>query len=155
MLHGCVAQKEDIGRSVTGEALIAITNWHLLMSDEESYEVGTPLDSPERAVRGLLPITPGNATSNTLEALDNNYLRGKALRYLAKFDDMAVFNDEAHHLGELKKSGEMLEKRWQDALNEISGKKKGRFIQFDFSATPYTTSGIGQANFRLFSAHNS
>lgn len=80
-------------------------------------------------------------------------MRGRELDFLSRLPDLVVFNDEAHHLGELKKSDEVLEKKWQDALDEISGKKGARFIQIDFSATPYTITGSGQKRTRHFFPH--
>jgi len=152
-IQSCVAQKEEIGRKVTGEGLIAITNWHLLAGEEEGAEEGTALDSPHQAVKELLPITPGTTTGHSLEELDNQYLRGRELEFLANLPDLVVFNDEAHHLGEFKKADETLEKKWQEALDDISENKKGKFIQIDFSATPYTVTGSGQKRTRHFFPH--
>ncbi len=143
-VQGCIAQKEEIGKKVTGEGLIAMTNWHVLVEDEEDSEADSPLDSPQVAVKALLPITPGTSAGHSLEELDNQYLRGKELEYLANLKDLVIFNDEAHHLGEIKKSDEILDKKWQEAIDTISENKKGRFIQIDFSATPYTVTGSGQ-----------
>ncbi|MCL5090116.1 MAG: DEAD/DEAH box helicase family protein [Candidatus Marsarchaeota archaeon] len=144
-IQSCVAQKGEIGKKVTGDGLIAITNWHLLVEDEERVDnLATPLDSPEAAVKKLLPITPGTSAGHSLEELDNQYLRGKELDYLSGLKDLAVFNDEAHHLGEMKVSDEVLEKKWQNALDIIAANKKDRFMQVDFSATPYIVTGSGQ-----------
>jgi len=82
-IKSSVAQKEDIGTKVTGDGLIAITNWHLLIGDEDIPEDGTPLDSPDKAVKDLLPITPGTSAGHSLDELDRGYLRGKELDYLA------------------------------------------------------------------------
>jgi len=68
-------------------------------------------------------------------------------------DDLVVFNDEAHHLSEFKKSDETLEKKWQEALSDISNNKGDRFIQIDFSATPYSVTGSGQKRTRHFFPH--
>jgi len=143
-IQSSVAQKEEIGKKVTGEGLIAITNWHLLVGEEEDEDIETALDSPEKTIKKLLPITPGTSTGHSLEELDNNYFRGKELDYLSNLKNLVAFNDEAHHLGEWKKSDEVLEKKWQKALNDISEKKKEKFIQIDFSATPYSVTGSGQ-----------
>ena len=56
-----MAQKDEIGRKVTGEGLIAITNWHLLAEDEDEDTAGTALDNPSQAVKRMLPITPGTS----------------------------------------------------------------------------------------------
>ena len=144
-IQGCVTQKEEIGKKVTGDGLIAITNWHLLVEEEESIDADSPLDSPDITVKELLPITPGTSQGHSLEELDNQYLRGKELEFLANLPDLVVFNDEAHHLGEMKKSDEVVEKKWQEALDKISENKKHRFLQVDFSATPYIVTGSGQS----------
>jgi type III restriction enzyme len=144
-IQGCVSQKEEIGKKVTGDGLIAITNWHLLTEDEEAIDTESPLDRPDITVNELLPITPGNSQGHSLEELDNQYLRGQELDYLANLPSLVVFNDEAHHLGEMKKSDEIVEKKWQEALDKISENKKSRFIQVDFSATPYVVTGSGQS----------
>ena len=51
-----VAQKKEIGKKVTGDGLIAITNWHLLIGEEEIEEEGTALDIPYQTIKKLLPI---------------------------------------------------------------------------------------------------
>jgi len=137
-----VVEKQEIGRKVTGDGLIAITNWHLLIDEEEeNVDFGTALDSPDKTLKKLLPITPGTGVGHSLEELDRNYLRGSELNYLSKLESLVSFNDEAHHLGEWKTSLEVFEKKWQNALSEISNTKKEKFIQIDFSATPYTVTG--------------
>ena len=70
-IQSCVAQKDEIGRKVTGDGLIAITNWHLLAGEDEEESTGSPLDSPAAAVKSLLPITPGTSAGHSLEELDN------------------------------------------------------------------------------------
>ena len=136
-----VAQKQEIGKKVTGDGLIAITNWHLLVGAEDEDEDGTALDSPDKTLKKLLPITPGTGVGHSLEELDRNYFKGSELNYLSKLEDLVSFNDEAHHLGEWKTQFEVLEKKWQLALSTISDTKKEKFIQIDFSATPYTVTG--------------
>ena len=143
-IQGCVSQKEEIGKKVTGDGLIAITNWHVLTKDEEDIDADSPLDRPDITVKELLPITPGNSQGHSLEELDNQYLRGQELDYLSNLSSLVVFNDEAHHLGEMKKLDQVVEKKWQEALDKISENKKIRFIQVDFSATPYVITGSGQ-----------
>jgi type III restriction enzyme len=144
-IQGSVLQKEEIGRKVTGDGLIAITNWHLLAEDEEVLDTQSPLDRPDITMKTLLPITPGTSQGHSLEELDSQYTRGRELDYLATLPSLVVFNDEAHHLGEMKKSDEIVEKKWQEALDKISDNKKSKFIQVDFSATPYVVSGSGQS----------
>lgn len=143
-VQGCVSQKDEIGKKVTGGGLIAITNWHLLEGEEDEEGIDSSLENPEKMVKELLPILPGRDKGHSLEELDNQYMSGRELEYLADLTDLVIFNDEAHHLGEFKNSEETLEKEWQKALDKISKNKGGKIIQIDFSATPYTVTGSGQ-----------
>lgn len=152
-VQSCVAQKDEIGRKVTGDGFIGITNWHVLDEELENDDYSTPLERSDRIVKELLPVTPGTSAGNTLDSLDNKYFRGKELDFLSNLSDLVVFNDEAHHLGEFKKSEEVMEKRWQEAIDKISSNKKDRFIQIDFSATPYTITGSGQKRAKHFFPH--
>ncbi|WP_413823848.1 MULTISPECIES: DEAD/DEAH box helicase family protein [unclassified Methanobrevibacter] len=141
-LQSSVVKKEEISSKVTGDGLIAITNWHLLSGIEEDESFDSPLDAPEKVLQNVLPISPGRTAGNSLEALDNQFLRGNVVEYLSKLNDLVVFNDEAHHIHEIKKGGEIFEVEWQKSLNKIAESKGDSFIQIDFSATPYTaTSG--------------
>jgi type III restriction enzyme len=142
-VQASVCIKEEIGRKITGEGLIAITNWHLLVNEEELNEETNPLEDPSAVLKKEFPIRPGTNTGNILNVLDNNYFKGKQLDFLANLDDIVVFNDEAHHLGEWKKADVVLEKKWQKALNHIKKDKNHKFIQVDFSATPYNETGSG------------
>jgi len=143
-VQSAVCSKDEIAKKITGDGLIAITNWHLLVEDEELDEDISPLEDPSVAIRKEFPIRPGTSAGHSLDVLDNQYFKGRQLDFLANFSDMVVFNDEAHHLGEWKKEEEVLEKKWQKALNQIQKDKKDRFIQVDFSATPYNVTGSGQ-----------
>ena len=55
-----------------------------------------------------------------------------------------VFNDEAHHIHEFKREGEVSEVEWQKSLTTIAEPKTKRFFQVDFSATPYNEVGTGR-----------
>ncbi|MBP5715788.1 MAG: DEAD/DEAH box helicase family protein [Bacteroidales bacterium] len=141
-LQNNVVSKEDgIGRKVTGEGLIALTNWHLFMSGDD--ETSEDDDSASAVVRSLLPARPGTSAGNVLDSLDNAYLRGNELDYLASLPDLMVINDEAHHIHESKVAGEVEEVEWQKGLDTIANGKTS-FFQIDFSATPYSTSGTGK-----------
>ena len=143
-VQSAVSTKEEIGRKITGDGLIAITNWHLLVEEEEADEEISPLEDPTVAVKKEFPIRPGTSAGHSLDVLDNQYFKGKQLDFLANLPDIVAFNDEAHHLGEFKKEGELLEKKWQKALSHIQKDKSNKFIQIDFSATPYNVTGSGQ-----------
>ena len=147
-----VAKKEEIGSKITGDGIIAITNWHLFMGEEEESEEDA-LDNPAAVIKDLLPIRPGTSGGNDLSALDNTYLRGQELDYLIGLDSLMVINDEAHHIHENKSYGEVEEVEWQKGLNKIAEKKGSRFIQLDFSATPYDVTGSGQTRTKHFFPH--
>lgn len=141
-LQNNVVSKEDgIGRKVTGGGLIALTNWHLFMSGED--ETTEDDNAAPAIINDLLPTRPGTSAGNALDTLDNAYLRGNELDYLASLPDLMVINDEAHHIHESKVAGEIEEVEWQKGLDYIS-KGKDKFYQIDFSATPYSTSGTGK-----------
>jgi type III restriction enzyme len=143
-VQSVVCTKEEIGRKITGDGLIAITNWHLLVDEEELDEEISPLEDPSSILKKEFPIRPGTSAGHSLNVLDNQYFKGKQLDFLANLPDIVSFNDEAHHLGEWKKEGEILEKKWQKALSHIQKDKSDKFIQIDFSATPYNVTGSGQ-----------
>lgn len=137
-----VLKKEEIGTKVTGDGLIAVTNWHLLagVEDEngEDDEVEAPgMTDPTKIIKSILPARPGTSAGNDLNVLDNSYGKGKELEFLRSLPDLVVFNDEAHHIHEVKKAGEVTEVEWQKSLTTIAEPKNERFIQIDFSATPY------------------
>ncbi|MDO5849074.1 MAG: DEAD/DEAH box helicase family protein [Methanobrevibacter sp.] len=139
-LQTAVAKKEEIGSKVTGDGLIAITNWHLLIDKEEDLEYDSPLDDPHKVFKKLLPVFPRNSEGNLLDVLDNNFLKGKALDYLASLEDIVVFNDEAHHIHEFKSKDGIKDAEWQKSLDIIAEEKKDKFIRIDFSATLYSNS---------------
>ena len=155
-VQNSVVKKEEIGKKITGEGIIAITNWHLLAGAEEDESDGTeisPLADPSSIIQDLLPITPGTTAGHTLDTLDNKYLRGGELEYLKGLENICVFNDEAHHIHENKTAGIVSEVEWQKSLNYISENKKRNFLQIDFSATPYDVTGSGQTRTKHYFPH--
>lgn len=150
-----VVKKEEIGKKITGEGIIAITNWHLLagVDDGEIETDVSPLKDPSKIIEDLLPITPGTTAGHSLETLDNKYLRGGELEYLRSMPNICVFNDEAHHIHENKTAGIISEVEWQKSLNYISEGKQTNFIQVDFSATPYDVTGSGQKRTKHYFPH--
>lgn len=141
-IQSSVVKKDEISSKVTGDGLIAIANWHILTTDEEIVDFDSPLDNPHKVLENVLPISPGKTVGNSLDSLDNNYLKGNEVDFLSSLDNLVVFNDEAHHIHEIKKGGEIFEVEWQKSLNKISSNKGQKFVQIDFSATPYnSTSG--------------
>lgn len=159
-LQSSVVTKTEIGRKVTGSGLIAITNWHLLagkedpdfLDDDEVEAPGAEID-PKAAVESFFPLTPGTSSGNALEVLDRRFLRGGPLQALKDLPDLVVFNDEAHHIHEVRKSDEVTDVEWQKSLSEIASTKGRRFIQIDFSATPYNEVGSGRSKSKAYFPH--
>ena len=157
-VRGNVCGKSEIGLKATGNGMIAITNWHLLAEGEVADDVeeveapGAPLE-PQQVVNAVLPLTPGRATGNSLDVLDRRYARGNVLEFLAALPELMVFNDEAHHIHEFKREGEVTEVEWQKSLSRIAETKGRRFVQVDFSATPYNDVGSGKNKKKLYFAH--
>ncbi len=153
-IQNSVASKSEIGNKITGDGLIAIANWHLFMDkNKENNGNETPLDSPANILKDIFPIRPGKATGNALNALDGSYLSGKELDFLEELSDLVVMNDEAHHIHENKSYGEVKEVEWQKSLNKISQTKGDKFIQVDFSATPFDVTGSGQSRVKHYFPH--
>lgn len=149
-----VAEKKDIGSKITGTGLIAITNWHLLAGEEEEVDNNiSPLEDPSTAVKEIFPVTPGTSAGHDLNTLDSKYLSGGEIEYLTNLEGIVVFNDEAHHIHETKKAGIVSEVEWQKSLNKISENKGQKFIQIDFSATPYDVTGSGPRRTKHYFPH--
>ena len=157
-VRGNVCSKNEIGLKATGNGMIAITNWHLLVEGdapeavEEVSAPGAPPD-PQQVIESVLPLMPGRATGNSLEVLDRRYARGNVLEFLAGLPELMVFNDEAHHIHEFKREGETTEVEWQKSLSRIAEPKGRRFVQMDFSATPYNDVGSGKNKRKLYFPH--
>jgi len=159
-LQSSVVTKAEIGRKVTGSGMIAITNWHLLagkedpdfLDDDEVEAPGAEID-PKAAVESFFPLTPGTNAGNALDVLDRRFLRGGPLQALKDLPDLVVFNDEAHHIHEVRKSDEVTDVEWQKSLSEIASTKGRRFIQIDFSATPYNEVGSGRSKGKAYFPH--
>lgn len=156
--NNVVTKEDGIGRKTTGEGLIALTNWHLFENQMEEKEQDEDVDdsstvTPSEIISDLLPIRPGKSAGNDLGMLDRRALGGTVLEYLAGLKDLMVINDEAHHIHEIKRNGETEEVEWQRGLNAISATKGTRFIQVDFSATPFDTKGTGEKQVKLFFPH--
>ncbi len=159
-VRGNVCERNEIGLKATGNGLIAVTNWHALAEAEE--ETGSAVNvpgandallDPHQVIADLLPLVPGKSAGNSLDMLDRRYARGGMLDYLADLPALMVFNDEAHHIHEVKKEGEASEVEWQNSLTRIAQKKGRRFVQVDFSATPYNDVGAGKNKRKIYFPH--
>ena len=158
-VRGNVCAKDEIGLKTTGNGMIAIANWHLLsdtaveeFDEDEIIAQGADID-PAQVVAQVLPLTPGRNAGNALDVLDKRYARGNVLNFLANLPDLMVFNDEAHHIHEVKKDGEATEVEWQKSLSKIAERKGARFVQVDFSATPYNDVGGGAKKRKVYFPH--
>ncbi len=151
-LQSSVVKKEEIGKKITSDGMLAISNWHLFMGTEEENEDENPLNDPSGVIADIFPARPGTASGNALDSLDSRYFSGAEIEYLAKLEDLLVMNDEAHHIHENKIAGEIEEVEWQKSLNLIAKEKKS-FMQVDFSATPYDTTGSGQKRTKHYFPH--
>ena len=141
-LQSSVAAKTEIGSKVTGDGLIAITNFHLLMGADEN-----DIDVPGIDDGWRLPVAPGLTAGNSLDALDNSLNGKKELEFLHNLPDLMMINDEAHHIHDNMKAGEKEEVEWQKSLRYIAEGKGARAIQLDFSATPYNQQGKNKIYF--------
>lgn len=154
--NNVVTKEDGIGRKATGDGLIALTNWHLFENQiDDETEVGAATTELEydKIVSDLLPVRPGVTAGNALSTLDGRALRGNEIDYLSSLTDLMVINDEAHHIHELKRNGQVEEVEWQRGLNAIAAGKGSRFIQVDFSATPYDTVGSGKRLAKRYFPH--
>ena len=97
--------------------------------EEDMMAAPGQIAEPSLVLSGLLPLTPGKSTGNSLDVLDRRYARGNVLEFLAKLPDLMVFNDEAHHIHEFKKEGETTEVEWQKSLTRIAENKGRRFAE--------------------------
>ncbi len=156
-VQSAVCAKEEIGRKVTAGGLIAISNWHILSEEgeEPDEEIETPGQAvdPKSVIQSILPLTPGTSQGNDLNVLNRRFERGGILAYLRDLPALMVFNDEAHHIHDFKREGEVTEVEWQKSLNLIATPKGSRFVQVDFSATPYNEVGTGKNARRTYFAH--
>lgn len=150
--NNTVTKEEGIGRKVTGNGLIALTNWHLFENETEGNSYDDEATAPA-IIRDLLPLRPGKAAGNDLNTIDGRVLGGTELEFLSRLSDIMVINDEAHHIHELKRNGEVEEVEWQKGLNAIAEHKGDRFMQVDFSATPFDTRGTGKNLTKYYFPH--
>lgn len=160
-VRGNVCAKGEIGLKATGNGMISITNWHLLNGVDDDVDADESADASDtpppleahRVIDAVLPLTPGRAAGNSLDMLDRRYARGDVLEYLSALPDLMVFNDEAHHIHELKREGEATEVEWQKSLSRIAAPKGQRFVQIDFSATPYNDVGTPKNKRKVYFPH--
>jgi type III restriction enzyme len=158
-VQGNVCPKEELGIKVTAGGLIGICNWHALADTSEETEAETDVETPgmtpdpKDVAVSALPLSPGTNAGNSLEMLNRRFERGGVLNYLRDLPALLVFNDEAHHIHEVRSEGEITEVEWQKSLRIIAEPKRRRFVQVDFSATPYNQVGAGARAKAIYFPH--
>ena len=155
-LQSSVCLKNEIGRKTTAGGIIAITNKDAIeieekeLNDNEDLLIPGQFVNPKKVAESILPLSPGN---NDLSDLNRKYEKRGVLQYCFSLPNLLVFNDEAHHIHETKRDGEIAEVEWQKSLNYFFSEKKDRSIQIDFSATPYIQKGTGKSAKRAYFPH--
>ncbi|MEE1021044.1 MAG: DEAD/DEAH box helicase family protein [Bacteroidales bacterium] len=140
--NNTVSKEEGIGSKITGNGLIAITNWHLFEDKtEKNYK-----DEFAKMAYELNPLTPGVSNGNSLDTLDAQYSRGKEMQFLQSLKDIMIINDEAHHIH----NNDLV---WQEGLNKIMEGDDKTCFQIDFTATPYLQKGSGRNERKIFFPH--
>jgi type III restriction enzyme len=158
-VQGNVCPKEELGIKVTAGGLIGICNWHALADASQETEAETDVETPgmtpdpKDVAVSALPLSPGTNAGNSLEMLNRRFERGGVLNYLRDLPALLVFNDEAHHIHEVRSEGEITEVEWQKSLRTIAEPKRRRFVQVDFSATPYNQVGAGARAKAIYFPH--
>lgn len=122
-----VFSKEDLQENtpITESPFVLVTNWHQLMDttkqkeDTLAEDIGIDMKSDSISLR--------------VE---------RFMDFLTYNNDLIVINDEAHHV---HNATDTEQKRWQESIEllmkEIQKKKDSIFVQFDFTATPFTIQG--------------
>ncbi len=158
-VQGNVCPKDEVGVKVTAGGFIGICNWHALADAGEEIDTDTDVETPgvtpdpKDVAASALPLSPGTSAGNSLEMLNRRFERGGVLNYLRDLPSLLSFNDEAHHIHEVRSEGEITEVEWQKSLRLIAAPKGRRFIQMDFSATPYNQIGSGQKAKAVYFPH--
>ncbi len=108
--------------TLTDGPFLFITNWHQFVVRKRAVSMWEDLtgEDVEDAPRGEV-----------------------IMDQLTEFPDLIILNDEAHHVHGKKtaKGDELVWRKYvsdlHDKFKEVHGKKKGLFMQLDFSATPF------------------
>ncbi|MDQ3510218.1 MAG: DEAD/DEAH box helicase family protein [Pseudomonadota bacterium] len=135
-VRGNVCNRYGIGLEGAGNGLLAVTDWRPLC------QPGEPIHEPDRRLSG-----------GRLEATDPRREHARLLAFLAALPDLVVFNYEAFPLRAAKHAARNDRAEWQKCLSRIAHSKGRRFVQIDFSATPYEHVGIGRNRTRRYFPH--
>lgn len=113
-----------------GNGLVLVTGWRSLCPP------GVP---GHRRDDGEVPDQPGEP--------------GTLLAFLAGLPDLVVFDYQAHPLPAPGNRAHPGRAEWQKSLDSMAPGKGRRFLQIDFSATPYEYVGIGRNRVRSYFPH--
>lgn len=152
-LSGSVFDKESKKLESRESGFLLLSNWHFLDEREqrvdESLQTMYPLENVASIVQGILPLYP--STANDLEKLDRAIKAGEEREYLSTLTNLCIINDEAHHIYDDDK-----DLKWEGIIKYISQaivKNGGRFMQCDFSATPYIDKKLKKQNVKIHFLH--
>ncbi len=152
-LSGSVFDKEGKKLESRESGFLLLSNWHFLDEREErvdeSLQKMYPLENVASIVQGILPLYP--STANDLEKLDRAVKVGEEREYLSKLTNLCIINDEAHHIYDDNK-----DLKWEGIIKYISQaivKNGGRFMQCDFSATPYIDKKLKKQDVKIHFLH--
>ncbi len=131
------------GISNISDGCIVVVNWHIFLDNEKTKL--SKMDELQKEVLTIIPLKPGTSGGNNLEVLDK--IKIDAVEELLKLDGLIVISDEAHHIHDE-------EIVWQQAINRLQDKyDKDKFMQLDFSATPYTVTGGDKNKIKHYFTH--
>lgn len=151
-LSGSVFDKEGKKLESRENGFLLLSNWHFLDEREEvaqRVQSEYPLENVASIVQGILPLYP--STANDLEKLDRAIKAGEEREYLSTLENLCIINDEAHHIYDDDK-----DLKWEGIIKYISQaivKNGGRFMQCDFSATPYIDKKLKKQNVKIHFLH--
>lgn len=151
-LSGSVFDKEGKKLESRESGFLLLSNWHFLDEREEvaqRVQSEYPLENVASIVQGILPLYP--STANDLEKLDRAIKAGEEREYLSTLENLCIINDEAHHIYD-----DVKDLKWEGIIKYISQaivKNGGRFMQCDFSATPYIDKKLKKQNVKIHFLH--
>lgn len=98
------------------------------------------------------PVEPGHGHGGR-EVPDQPGDPGTLLAFLATLPDLVVLDYQAHPLRAPGNRDHLSRAEWQKRLDHMALGKGRRFLQIDFSATPYEHVGIGRNRVRSYFPH--
>ena len=153
-LQSSVVTKTDIGRKVTGSRH---DRDHQLApargrrgsrlpddDDDEASRRRVTTSTRKAAVESFFPLTPGTAQGNALDVLDRRFAAAGRFRRSWTCPTCWCSTTRPTTSTRSGSADEVTDVEWQKSLTEIAATKGRRFVQIDFSATPYNEVGTRQ-----------